>query len=138
MNEAFTPPLPTPTPVSKPFWNGLQQHQVRLQHCAACDLWIYYARSCCPSCLSQQIRWQTVTGDAVLYTYTIARQPTAPHFIDDRPQKIAVVELPEGVRITTTLTNVAEEDIQIGMALVPFFDEIDEQTTLLRYQPSTG
>jgi len=138
MNEQFTPPLPTPTPVSRPFWDGLQEHQIRLQHCEQCKLWIYYPRSCCPQCLTTQLTWGTVSGAATLYTVTIARQPTAPHFAAQPPQKIAVVELTEGVRLTTTLVNVAEADIQIGMALEPMFDQLDQHTTLLRYQPAAS
>jgi len=136
MNDQLTKPLPTPTPVSLPFWSGLQQQQVCLQRCNPCGFWIFYPRSCCPRCLSADLNWHEVSGAGVLYTFTIARQPTAPHFVDELPQQIGVVELPEGVRLTTTLVNVEPKDIRVGMALTPVFDAVDEHTTLLRYQPA--
>jgi|TARA_B100001750_G_scaffold8099_1_gene6304 uncharacterized OB-fold protein len=85
--------------------------------------------------LSDQLIWQKVSGWGVLYTFTLARQPTAPHFAEETPQRLAVVELDEGVRMTSTLVNVDPSDIVIGMRLRPYFDQVSEAITLLRYQP---
>ena len=63
------------------------------------------------------------------------RQPTSPHFATEVPQQLAVVELDEGVRLTTTLVNVREADIRIGMRLKPYFEPVTDDVTLLRYQP---
>jgi uncharacterized OB-fold protein len=85
--------------------------------------------------LSDLLIWREVSGQGVLYTYTLARQPTAPHFADETPQQLAVVELDEGVRMTSTLVNVEPSDIFIGMRLQPYFDQVTDDVTLLRYQP---
>lgn len=136
MSSGFTKPTPTPTPVSQPFWDGLNEQQVRLQQCNPCGLWIHYPRNRCPSCLSADIGWHDVDGIGVVYTFTVTEQPTAPHFADEVPQKLAVVELPQGVRLTTTLVNVAAADIKVGMAVKPCFQALDDTTTLLRYEPA--
>lgn len=132
----FTKPLPVPTPTSQPFWDGLNDGVVRIQRCDACNAWVFYPRSRCSNCLSDALSWHEVTGNGVLYTFTIARQPTAPHFADEVPQKLAVVELAEGVRLTTTLVNVDEAAIRVGMAVKPCFDQVADGITLLRYQPA--
>jgi hypothetical protein len=132
----FDKPLPTPTPTTAPFWAGLNDGVTRLQRCGACNGWIYYPRSRCPHCLSDALSWHEVAGTGRLYTYTIARQPTAPHFADEVPQRLAVVELDEGVRLTTTLVDVADADIRIGMRVRPYFDRVSDEMTLLRYQPA--
>ncbi|MCH2337542.1 MAG: OB-fold domain-containing protein [Pseudomonadales bacterium] len=85
--------------------------------------------------MSDQLVWRKVSGLGVLYTYTLARQPTAPHFAKETPQQLAVVELDEGVRMTSTLVNVEPSDIVIGMRLRPYFDHVTDTLTLLRYQP---
>jgi uncharacterized protein len=130
----FDKPLPVPTPTSAPFWQGLNEGIVRLQRCGDCRAWVFYPRNRCPKCLSDRLSWQTVSGNGRLLTFTIARQPTSPHFADEVPQKLAVVELDEGVHITTTLVDIAEQDIEIGMRLKPCFDRVSEEITLLRYQ----
>ncbi len=136
MSEQFKKPLPTATPVSRPFWDGLNEAEVRLQRCTPCGTWIHYPRSRCPKCLSADLGWHGVSGAGVLYTFTLTEQPTAPHFADEVPQKLAVVELEEGVRLTTTLVNVEPGDIRVGMPVRPVFDAVDADTTLLRFEPA--
>jgi uncharacterized OB-fold protein len=130
-------PLPTPTPTTQPFWDGLRAHEVRIQRCQSCDTFIFYPRSNCPSCLSADLIWQRVPGTGTVYTFTIARRPTAPPFADEVPQKIAVVELDEGPHLTTTLVNIQPEEIRIGMRVKPLYDDIaGTNVTLLRYEPA--
>ena len=128
-------PIPRPSTTTRPFWDGLNERKVQIQRCDGCDSWVFYPRTRCPSCLSDQLIWREVSGRGVLYTYTLARQPTAPHFADETPQQLAVVELDEGVRMTSTLVNVEPSDIVIGMRLQPYFDQVTDDVTLLRYQP---
>jgi uncharacterized OB-fold protein len=130
-------PYPVPTPTSQPFWDGLRQRKVLIQRCRDCSLSFFYPRSNCPRCLSAALDWTEVSGLGRLYTYTVARRPTAPMFQDEAPQKIAVVELDEGPRLTTTLVNVDEKDIQVGMRLRPVFEDVPgREVTLLRYGPA--
>ena len=110
-------PIPRPSSTTRPFWDGLNERKVQIQRCDACDSWVFYPRTRCPSCLGNQLVWHEVSGRGVLYTYTLARQPTAPHFADETPQQLAVVELDEGVRMTSTLVNVEPSDIVIGMRI---------------------
>jgi uncharacterized OB-fold protein len=132
----FNKPLPTPTPTSALFWEALKEGIVKLQKCAACNTWVFYPRNRCSNCLSDALEWQEVPGTGCLYTFTIARQPTSPHFASEVPQRLAVVELDEGVRLTTTLVNTADSEIRIGMRLRPYFDPVSDEITLLRYQPA--
>jgi uncharacterized OB-fold protein len=130
-------PLPVPTPTSQPFWDALRANEVRLQQCLSCDAFIFYPRSNCPSCLSADLAWRSVSGAGTIYTFTIARRPTAPPFADEVPQLIAVVELDEGPHITTTLVSVEPAEIEIGMRVKPVFDAIaGTNVTLLRYAPA--
>ena len=128
-------PIPRPSTTTRPFWDGLNERKVQIQRCDGCDSWVFYPRTRCPSCLSDLLIWREVSAQGVLYTYTLARQPTAPHFADETPQQLAVVELDEGVRMTSTLVNVEPSDIVIGMRLQPYFDQVTDDVTLLRYQP---
>lgn len=124
-------PLPTPTDTSRPFWDALGQEQVRIQRCSSCGAWVFYPRSHCTECLSPDLAWIDVSGRGRLHTFTVARQPTAPPFADDVPQLLAVVELDEGPRLTTTLE---PGDYEIGMAVEPVFDHVTSDVTLLRYR----
>ncbi len=128
-------PRPHPTPVSQPFWDALREERIELQHCDDCGRWVYYPRSRCPACLSDRLTWTAVAGDGFVYTFTVAEQPTAPPFADEVPQLLAVVELTEGVRVSTTLVDVRPDMIDIGLSVVPVFDHGDDGITLLRFRP---
>ena len=70
-----------------------------------------------------------------MYTFTVAEQPTAPPFADEVPQLLAVVELTEGVRLSTTLVDVDPDAMAVGLPVEPVFDHGDDGLTLLRFRP---
>jgi uncharacterized OB-fold protein len=135
--DSMPKPRPVPTPVSRPFWDALREERVLLQRCDECTKWVYYPRSRCPGCLSDRLTWTQVDGHGTVYTFTVAVQPTAPPFADEVPQLLAVVELAEGVHVSTTLVDVDPEGISVGMAVEPVFDRGDDGITLLRFRPAS-
>ena len=126
--------LPRPTPKTRPYWDALKAHRVDIQQCDACGRWVFFPRAHCPHCFSQALSWRTVSGEGELLTYTLSRLPTLPELADEVPQKLAVVRLDEGVHINTTLVDIPEDAIRIGMRVKPVFDdEVSDDITLLRY-----
>jgi uncharacterized OB-fold protein len=130
-------PLPVPTPISQPFWDGTRQHRLLLQRCEARHVF-YYARSHCPQCLSNRLEWFDASGKGSLYSFTVARRPTSPDFEQDVPYVIAVVELDEGPRMTSRLVEVDPDAVGIGMRLEVVFDDVTDEITLPYFRPSTG
>jgi uncharacterized OB-fold protein len=136
-DEHLEKPLPLATPTSRPFWEGLRQGEVRLQRCRACASWIFYPRSNCPTCLSRDLEWRKVAGTGRVHTFTISRTPTAAFFADEVPQKLAMIELDEGVRLNSTLVDVSEDEIEIGMRVKPVFEATEGgESVLLRFAPA--
>ncbi|MEO5899270.1 MAG: OB-fold domain-containing protein [Ilumatobacteraceae bacterium] len=129
-------PRPVPIDATRPFWDGLAVEEVRLPRCRACAAWVFYPRPRCSTCLSADLEWQTVSGQGTIYSYTVARQATHPAFAAQVPQLLAIVELDEGVRITTTLVGVEPDDIRIGLPVRPVFDHGSDGITLLRFRPA--
>jgi len=127
-------PMPQPTETSRPFWEGLRERRVLIQHCRSCKGWSFYPRSNCPHCLSNQLEWEEISGEGSVYSYTLTRVPTLPEFADEMPQKLAVIQLDQGPRLNTTLVYLAEEDVHVGMRVKPVFeDSADGKSTLLKY-----
>jgi uncharacterized protein len=136
MTDVIPKPRPVPTATSQPFWDALRDERIDLQRCDECGAWIYYPRARCPQCLSGHLTWRTVDGDGTVFTFSVALQPTAPPFADEVPQLLAMVELMVGVRVSTTLVDVAPDAITIGMRVRPVFDHGDDGITLLRFRPA--
>jgi uncharacterized OB-fold protein/acyl dehydratase len=132
---AWNKPLPRPTSISAPYWDGLKAHEVRLQQCEQ-GHWLFFPRTHCPVCGSRSLAWRQVSGEGKLYTFTVARVPTLPEFTDEMPQLLAVVELDEGAHINTTMVGVEPAALKIGQRVRPVFDERPGSLTLLRYTPA--
>ncbi|GAO71565.1 MULTISPECIES: OB-fold domain-containing protein [unclassified Comamonas] len=134
---AWNKPLPHPTEISAPYWEGLKAHEVRIQQCDRGHS-LFFPRTHCPTCGSRTLKWNKVSGEGTLYSFTIARIPTMPEFTDEMPQALAVVELREGVRINTTMVGVDPEALKVGMEVRPVFDERPGEVTLLRFTARAG
>ena len=128
------PIVPVATPTSQPFWDALAERRVEIQRCDDCSSWVFYPRVRCAGCLSSALTWTEVSGEGTVYTFTVARQPTTLAFADVVIPIIAVVELDEGPRLTTSLESVDPADVRVGMRVQPVFVDAGYMT-LLRHQP---
>ena len=130
-------PLPEPTPVSRPFWDGLREHRILVQYSPSTDRYVFYPRTLAPGSLADDLEWHEIDGAGTLYTYTVARRPTGPPWADTVPQLPPVVQWDAGPRFSTELIDVDPGDVLIGMRVVPVFCDVPgTSTTLLRYRPA--
>lgn len=133
----FAKPMPIPTPTTKPFWDALAEHRIRIQYSPSTDRYVFYPRVLAPGTLADDLQWREISGAGSLYTYTVAHRPVAPHFAGDVPQILAVVQWDEGPRFSTEIVNADPADIRVGMRVRPvFFDYPDDGVTMLRYEPA--
>jgi uncharacterized protein len=132
----YNKPLPRPTPTSRPFWDAARRHELSLQRCARCERYIYYPRERCPNCFSNQLNWQRVSGRGRVHSYTVVRRASSRSFAD-QPYVLAIVELDEGVRMTTNI--VADpKDVKVGLAVAVCFDDVTPEHTLVKFKPAAG
>lgn len=130
----YTRPLPKPTPTSRPFWEAARRHELWLQRCPACAAFVHYPRERCPRCLAGGLEWVRASGRAVLYSYTVVHRAQSRAFAD-APYILAIVELEEGVRMTTNIV-AAPEALRVGMPLAVFFDDVTPEVTLVKFKPA--
>ncbi|BBZ66811.1 acyl dehydratase [Mycolicibacterium insubricum] len=127
-------PLPLPTPVSQPYWDGLSRGEVWIQYSPSSDRYVFYPRVLAPGTLADDLEWRRISGNGTLVSFTVARRPVAAHFAAETPQILAVVAWDEGPRFATEIVDTNPEELRIGMAVWPVFTEHpDGGVTLLRY-----
>lgn len=130
-------PLPEPTPVSAPFWQGLREHRILVQYSPSLGRYVFYPRTLAPGTLADDLTWHEIDGAGSLYTFTVARRPTGPPWAGALPQILAVVGWDAGPRVSTELVDVDPADIRIGMRVTPVFCDVPgSEITLLRYRPA--
>ncbi len=130
-------PMPEPTPVTQPFWDGLREHKIKIQYSPSADRYVFYPRILAPGTLADDLEWREVSGAGTLYTFTVADRPTAPPWADALPQLLAIVELDEGPRLSSEMVDVAPDALRVGMRVkAVFHDQPDHDITLLRFAPA--
>ncbi len=137
MSPAEPFPIPEPTPVSRPFWDGLAERRIRVQYSPSLRRFVFYPRTLAPGTLADDLEWREIDGAGTLYTYTVARRPTGPPWAQAIPQLLGVVQWDAGPKVSTELVEVDPDDIRIGMRVEPVFYDLPEAgITLLKYRPA--
>ncbi|MCY0887144.1 MAG: Zn-ribbon domain-containing OB-fold protein [Alicyclobacillaceae bacterium] len=134
MDENF--PRPVLDSDSRPFWEGLQRHELWIQYCSLCHQHIFYPRSICPHCFSDDLVWKQSHGRGTIYSYTVVHTAFGP-FAEETPYVVALVALDEGVRMMTRIVGVPG-DIEIGRKVVVTFADLAEDLTLPYFRLDVG
>lgn len=133
-------PLPAPDRFSGEYWSAARDHRLRIQRCRACHRFNHAPSLTCPSCGSEDLAYEDVSGTGTLYSYTVVIEPPAPGFAHLVPLVVAVVELTEQPRLflTTNLVDAEAEEIRIGMPVEVVFDDIAPDCALPQFRPAKG
>ncbi len=106
-------PAPVVTDDSAVFWDAATEGRLVAQRCASCGVLRHPPRPMCPHCRSLDVEVVDLAGTGTVYSYAFLHHPQHPAF--HYPVFAALVDLDEGVRLATNLTDVAKEDVRIGM-----------------------
>lgn len=94
--------------------------------CASCGKISFPPRLICPDCKSRSFEPVRLAEEGSIVTYTVIR--VAPRqFSKEIPYVVAIVELADGVRITTQVADCAPEDAAIGKKVRMVFRRIQEE-----------
>jgi uncharacterized protein len=127
--------LPGIDPDTAPFWDAARDERLLIRRCNACARVHFYPRPFCPHCWSTDVVWETASGQATLYTWSIVHRNDLPPFGDLVPYAPAVVDLDEGARMMTWVAGCAFADLRIGMRLQVAFEQRTEDLTVPVFRP---
>jgi len=105
----------------KQFRDGLNKGEFNIQQCESCKKHVFYPRTLCTNCGSPKLVWKRAAGTGTVYSTTTERyKPEA-----GGDKNIAVVQLDEGPRLMTRITDIAPADVKIGMRVSAHIGEAD-------------
>jgi uncharacterized protein len=123
MPKVATWHLPVPDLETAPYWDATREGKLLIKECRSCGRAFFYPRNHCPRCWSTDTAWREASGRGTVYTFTIVYQNDLPPFRDRLPYVVAIVELDEGVRMTSNIEGIAPEDVRCGMPVLVAFRE---------------
>jgi uncharacterized OB-fold protein len=132
----YQKPVPSPSAVTQPFWDGLREGRLRIQRCGECGQHVFYPRTVCKHCMSERLEWVEASGKGTLYSFTIVRRAMNPAFQEDVPYVYAIVELEEEPRVTTNVVNCDLEALRVDMPVKAVYDSVTPEVTLLKFEPA--
>jgi hypothetical protein len=126
-------PLPRPTELSRPHWDGCREGVLRAQRCSACGRFVFIPQPVCTHCQADALAWVDCRGRGTLYSFTTVHRPQRPEFAV--PYTVAIVELDEGFFMLTNLVEFDASELRIGMPVEVTFRRMSDEIALPLFRP---
>lgn len=127
-------PVPLADDVSRPYWEAAGRGELLFQECPACGHRQLYPRALCTVCAATP-EWRTSSGRGTVYSCTVIRQNWAQPFREMLPYVVAMVELEEGPRLMSNVTDCSPEDVSVGMPVEAWFLAVEDGLALPMFRP---
>ena len=102
----------------KIYLDALEKGVWQIQSCATCKRSVFYPRNVCPHCASDELAWFEPSGRGTVYSSsTIYRSQES-----GGDYNVSLIDLPEGVRLMSTVQGCTPAQIKIGMPVTARVD----------------
>ena len=119
---------PAVSPDTAFFWDGTAAGELRIQRCGGCGALRHPPGPMCPACGAARPGYVVAAGAGEVYSYVVQHHPPVPG--KQMPLVVALVALPEGVRMVGELLGVSPDRARIGLPVRVEFVRIDDTLTL--------
>ena len=124
---------PQVTPDTAFFWAGTAAGELRIQRCGACGALRHPPGPMCPACGTASDGGHiVVAGTGEVFSYVVHHHPPVPG--KQLPMVVALVQLPEGVRMVGEMPGLRPDQVRIGLPVRVAFVRVDDDLTLPAWQ----
>jgi uncharacterized OB-fold protein len=127
-------PAPTPTRLSKPYWDGCREGELHFQRCDTCGTIPARPGPICPHCHGRSLSWERSAGAGSLYSWTVVWRPQHPSFTV--PYAPAIIELDEGCFLMSAMIGCEAEDLVADLRVEVEFHPANDSITLPYFRPA--
>jgi uncharacterized protein len=140
--DPTSPMLPLVTPDTAFFWDGTAVGELRIQRCARCGALRHPPGPMCPACgeastvgVAGGEGYTVAAGIGEVFSYVVHHHPPVPG--KRLPMVVALVQLPEGVRILGEMPGVRPDQVRIGLPVRVTFTRAGDMS-LPAWRPAEG
>ncbi|WP_326535699.1 Zn-ribbon domain-containing OB-fold protein [Pseudorhodoferax sp.] len=127
--------VPQADALTQPYWDGVAQRELRIQHCQVCGHCWHPPLYRCPQCHSEAVQWRATSGRGTLYSHCTVHHAAHVAVADKVPYLVALVTLQEGPRVVSNLLHCPAHRLRIGMPLRLAFQQIADGVWLPQFEP---
>ncbi len=112
---------------SPKYWREIpQRYRLEAGKCTGCGKVYFPPRLVCPECKGREFETFRLAGTGKVATYTVIHVP-ATQFSDEAPFAVGVIQMDEGVRITSQIVDCDLASIRIGQPVRVEFRKVQEE-----------
>jgi len=100
-----------------PFWSATRDRRYVLPWCTSCGHPHWFPREFCPTCLGTDLDWREASGEGVVDAVSVMPKPGNPLMAGRGPYAVALVALPEGVRVMAEVVADDPDLVAVGQAV---------------------
>jgi uncharacterized OB-fold protein len=135
--DPASPMRPLVTPDTAFFWDGTAAGELRIQRCPGCGALRHPPGPMCPACGTPGDGGYVVAaGTGEVFSYVVHHHPPVPG--KKLPMVVALVQLPEGVRMVGEMPGVVPDRVRIGLPVRVAFARLDDDLVLPAWQCLPG
>jgi uncharacterized OB-fold protein len=131
-------PVPNVSSETKPFWDACREGKLIVQKCNDCGKHQTYYRAFCCHCWSHSMTDVVSDGTGVVWGTTVTYRNSTPAWKDSVPYVMAIIELPEGVKLVTNVINCDPESVEVGTPVRAVFTAVTDDITIPYFEPAAG
>ena len=129
--------IPVADKLSKPFWDAVNEKQLILQNCTACNRLQYPPRQACMACGSgDKLEWKEVEGKGHIATSIVIEDGRLNRRMPDQPYNLAMITLDQDTSINfySNLPGVPPYEAPVGAAVQVIYEEVAPDQLIHEWQ----
>jgi uncharacterized OB-fold protein len=127
-------PLPQPTQLSQPHWDGCREGKLMVQRCSQCKAYVFIPQPRCTNCQANELLWVESSGRGKVYSYSVVHRAPRPQF--EIPFAVAIIELEEGWHMLSNVLECPMDDVKVDLPVEVRFKKMTEEITLPYFIPT--
>lgn len=129
-------PAPWVTRDSQFFWDAAKREELVAQACGECGALRTPPQPMCPHCNSLERAERVLSGRGRVHTWVMPRYPVIPGYPEGNI--VGIIELDEGVRMVSSIHDIAYDEITRDMPVEVFFAPTEGDFKIPVFRPAAG
>lgn len=134
----YNKPLPGLEGLTGEFYDFCKAGELHFQRCSDCDTFRHIPREMCAECNSFEWEWVKSSGKGTIFSWVVVNRALHPAFYDPSPDAVPmapiIVEMEEGVRLTSNMVDCPPNELEMDMAVEVVYEAVTDEVTLPRFR----